>query len=140
MIKRFMAKLLGAEKYPIYYGAKPQGLRLAGDLRHNMTPAEKLLWKHLRNRKMEGYRFRRQHPIEEFIVDFFCYDANLAIELDGGSHLDASQIERDEERTKILNSHGLKVLRFRNEELEYNMEGVILKIIKELIELKKLDL
>jgi len=134
-----MSKIKGAEEYPIYYGAKPQGLRLAGDLRYNMTPAEKHLWKQLRNRKMDGFRFRRQHPVDEFIVDFFCYEANLVIELDGESHLDTTQIERDVERTRILNKHGLKVIRFKNEELEYNMEDVILKIKKELIESKKSD-
>jgi very-short-patch-repair endonuclease len=134
-----MAKLLGAEKYPIYYGAKPQGLRLAGDLRHSMTPAKKLLWKQLRDRKMAGFRFRRQHPIDEFIVDFFCYEANLVIELDGEVHLDAAQRERDIERTKILNHHGLKVIRFKNEEVENMINGVVIQIKNELIESKRSD-
>ncbi len=134
-----MAKIIGAEEYPIYFGAKPQGLRLAGDLRHNMTPAEKLLWKQLRNRKIDGFRFRRQHPVEEFIVDFFCYEANLVIELDGESHLDVAQIERDVERTRILNCHGLKIIRFKNEEVENLMNDVIIRIKKELIESKRLD-
>jgi very-short-patch-repair endonuclease len=133
-----MAKLKGAEDYPIYYGAKPQGLRLAGDLRHCMTRAEKLLWVELRNRKMDGFRFRRQHPIDEFIVDFFCYEANLVLELDGESHLDAAQIERDVERTKTLNHHGLKVIRFKNEEVENMMNDVIIRIKKELIESRRL--
>ena len=134
-----MAKLSGAEKYPIYYGAKPQVLRLAGDLRHSMTPAEKLLWKQIRDRKMSGFRFRRQHPIDEFIVDFFCYEANLVIELDGEVHLDAAQRERDVERTKILNYHGLKVIRFKNEEVENMINDVITQIKKELIESKRSD-
>ena len=131
------AKLKGAEEYPIYYSAKPQGLRLAGDLRHNMTRVEKLLWKQLRNRKIDGFRFRRQHPVDEFIVDFFCYEANLVIELDGESHLDPAQSERDIERTRILNRHGLKVIRFKNEEVENMMKNMIIQIKKELMESKR---
>lgn len=134
-----MAKIKGAEEYPIYFGAKPQGLRLAGDLRHTMTKAEKVLWKQLRNKKMDGFRFRRQHPVDEFIVDFFCYETNLVIELDGEVHLDAAQIERDVERTRILNCHGLKIIRFKNEEVENLMNDVIIQIKKELIESKRSD-
>ncbi len=134
-----MAKLKGAEAYPFYYGAKPQELRLAGDLRHNMTPAEKLLWEQLRNRKIDGFRFRRQHPIDEFIVDFFCYEANLVIEMDGEVHLETAQSERDVERTRILNGHGLKVIRFKNEEVENMMNDVIIQIKKELIESERSD-
>ena len=132
-----MAKLKGAEEYPFYYGAKPDGLRLAGDLRHNMTRAEKLLWGQLRNRKMNGFRFRRQHPINEFIVDFFCYEAKLVIELDGDVHMDPAQMERDIERTRILNRHGLFVIRFKNEEVEKNMKYVISQIKKDLFEPKR---
>ncbi len=133
-----MAKLKGAEEYPFYYGARPEGLRLAGDLRHNMTRAEKLLWGQLRNRKMNGFRFRRQHPIDEFIVDFFCYEAKLVIELDGDVHMDSAQMERDIERTRILNCHGLFVIRFKNEEVETNMKYVISQINKELLESKRI--
>jgi very-short-patch-repair endonuclease len=133
-----MAKLKGAEEYPFYHGAKPDGLRLAGDLRHNMTRAEKLLWGQLRNRKMNGFRFRRQHPINEFIVDFFCYEAKLVIELDGNVHMDPAQMERDIERTRILNRHGLSVIRFKNEEVEKNMKYVISQINKELLESKRI--
>ena len=123
-----MAKLLGAEKYTFYYGAKPEGLRLAGDLRHRTTNAEKLLWKELRNRKVAGFRFRRQHPILEFIVDFFCYEASLVIELDGDVHLDAAQQERDIERTRLLISQGIRVIRFKNDEVERDIQKVICRI------------
>ena len=133
-----MVKLKGAEEYPFYYGAKPDGLRLAGDLRHNMTRAEKLLWGQLRNRKMNGFRFRRQHPINEFIVDFFCYEAKLVIELDGDVHMDRAQMEKDIDRTRILNRHGLFVIRFKNEEVEKNMKYVISQINKELLESKRI--
>ena len=125
-----MAKLRGKNDYPIYFGAKAEMLRLASDLRRNSTNAENLLWKQLRSKKIKGLRFRRQHPIDDFIVDFFCPEAMLVIELDGGIHDSDAQHERDLERTKILNRHGLKVIRFSNEDVEQNMMDVISKIIE----------
>ena len=88
-----MAKLRGAEEYPIYFSTTPEILRIAGELRHSMTPAEKKLWEYLRNRKISGYRFRRQHPLNEFVVDFFCFEAMLALEVDGAVHEDRYQKE-----------------------------------------------
>ena len=120
-----MVKLRGTEAYPIYFGAGPEILRLAGDLRRNMTKAEKLLWDKLRHRKMDGYRFRRQHPLKDFIVDFFCYEAMLVIELDGDVHDSDFQAERDLERTKILNQLGLTIIRFSNKEVHQNISQVI---------------
>ncbi len=90
-----MANLKGAEKYPFYFGAKPELLKIAAELRHSTTQAEKILWKKLRNRKIMGYRFRRQHPINLFVVDFFCFELMLAIELDGSVHEDSFQKQRD---------------------------------------------
>jgi len=66
-----MVKLGGQEDYPIYFGVGPELLRIAGELRKSMTPAEKILRTRLRNRQIKGFRFRRQHPIKDFIVDFF---------------------------------------------------------------------
>jgi very-short-patch-repair endonuclease len=132
-----MAVLRGPEVYPFYFGAKPETLRLAGELRRNMTPQEKLLWEHVRNKKLDGYRFRRQHPIGEFIVDFFCYDAMLVVELDGKVHKERSQLERDIQRTKLLNRHGLRVIRFRNEEVERNIQSVIRRIRRTLSEARR---
>jgi very-short-patch-repair endonuclease len=94
-----MSKIKGEEDFAIYFGAKPELFRLAGELRHSMTPAEKLLWEQLRERKMMGYRFRRQHPFNIVILDFFCYKLLLSIEVDGSVHSDPSQKERDKERT-----------------------------------------
>ena len=127
-----MVKLKGKEEYSFYCGAKPELLRIASDLRKNMTPAEKVLWNKLRNRKLKGYRFRRQHPIHEFVVDFFCYEALLVIEVDGDVHDIPHQQERDTERGKILKSLGLKELRFRNEKVMNEIESVLEKIEKEL--------
>jgi very-short-patch-repair endonuclease len=128
-----MVKLKGREEYPIYFGAKPRLLGIAYDLRKAMTEPEKVLWKKLRNRKIMGYRFRRQHPINDFVVDYFCYEAKLVIELDGAVHDGISQEERDQERSKVLNSFGLNVIRFRNEEILNNLDIVMLKISEQLI-------
>ena len=123
-----MAKLSGGEAYPIYFGAKPELLRIAGNLRHSMTQAERMLWEHLRNRKLLGFKFRRQHPFNEIILDFYCHDARLSIELDGNIHNDNYQKERDKERTMILNRFGIKELRFSNQEIENQIEKVLEKI------------
>ena len=127
-----MVKIKGREEYPIYFGATPQILGIAYDLRNGMTEPEKLLWSRLRNRQVKGYKFRRQHPVNEFVVDFFCYEARLVIELDGSVHDDAFQSERDKERTKILQKMGLNEIRFRNEEVINNIENVLLKIAEKL--------
>jgi very-short-patch-repair endonuclease len=124
-----MAKFRGREDYPFYFGAGPELLRLAGELRKSMTQAEKVLWENLRNKKINGVRFRRQHPISEFIVDFFSYEALLVIEIDGAVHQDPSQSERDTERTKILAGLGIKEIRFSNEEVIGHLDQVI-KIIE----------
>jgi very-short-patch-repair endonuclease len=127
-----MVKLGGQGDYPIYFGAGPELLRIAGDLRKSMTPAEKVLWERLRSRKVKGYRFRRQHPIKDFIVDFFCYDAMLVIEVDGEVHEDSYQSERDEQRTNNLNNLGIKELRFTNQQVLSQTDEVIKKIEVEL--------
>jgi len=127
-----MVKLKGQEDYPFYFGAGPEMLRIAGDLRHALTPAEKILWDKLRNKQVKGYRFRRQHPIGDFIVDFFCYDAMLVIEVDGEIHNEAFQNERDLQRTKLLNNLGLKEIRFKNDEILNQIDQVINRIGSEL--------
>jgi very-short-patch-repair endonuclease len=122
--------LKGPEDYPFYFGAKPETLRLAAELRNTMTEAEKILWKHLRNRQLAGYRFRRQHPVNEFIIDYFCYEAMIAVEVDGEVHNDATQIEYDMERTRILNKLGIAVVRFSNIDVENSTYEVINQIIE----------
>ena len=88
-----------------------------------MTSAEKTLWNKLRRGQLKGMYFRRQHPYGIYILDFFCHDANLAIEVDGAVHLGSK--EYDEERTQYLESTGLIVIRFSNEEIEENVDKVI---------------
>ena len=123
-----MAKLGGQEDYPFYFGAGPELMRIAGDLRKSMTPAKKVLWERLRKRQVKGFRFRRQHPLKDFIVDFFCYDAMLVIEVDGAVHFETSQKERDEQRTIILKRLGIKEIRFTNEEVINHIDQVIKSI------------
>lgn len=123
-----MAKLGGREDYPFYFGASPEMLRISGDLRKSMTPAEKVLWGKLRNKQVNGFRFRRQHPIKDFIVDFFCYDAMLVIEVDGSVHQEIKQSERDEQRTLILKRLGIREIRFTNDEVINHTDFVIEKI------------
>ena len=83
-------------------------------LRNNLTPAEAFLWKHLQRRKFKGIKFRRQHSIENFIVDFYCAEEQLIIELDGEVHKNPLAEEKDEKRNKKLEYWGFKVIRFEN--------------------------
>ncbi|MEK7136878.1 MAG: endonuclease domain-containing protein [Patescibacteria group bacterium] len=92
------------------------------------TRAERHLWYQLRNRKHDGLKFRRQVPLGSYIADFFCAEAKLVIELDGSSH-DEKQIY-DAERTKYLEEKGFRVLRFRNQDVLENMEGVLEEILR----------
>lgn len=103
----------------------------ARNLRRNQTTAEEKLWARLRNRQLEGHKFRRQVPLGRFIVDFSCYDARLVVELDGGQHGESEA--EDAARTGWLESRGFRVLRFWNNEVMENMEGV-LTIIAEALE------
>lgn len=99
-----------------------QTLKFARQLRHNQTDAEKLLWSKLRNRTLNGCKFRRQIPVGTYIVDFLCQDAMLIIELDGGQH--AEQQNYDQRRTHWLESQGFRVMRFWNNDVLLNIDGV----------------
>lgn len=86
-------------------------------LRAEMTPAEDCLWKQLRNRKLGGHKFRRQQIVEGFIVDFFCEEAKLVIELDGGIHSKDAQKKIDQHRRKVFELRGLEEIRFSNSDV-----------------------
>src|SRR5438105_2922126 len=94
-------------------------------LRENLTPAEALLWTNLKKSQLEGKKFRRQHSIGPYIVDFFCPECRLAVELDGDAHMTESGAEADERRTKFLKHFNVRVIRFENKEVFDNLEGVI---------------
>ena len=99
----------------------------AKELRQMQTPAEEKLWTLLRNKKLGGYKFRRQHPIGPFIVDFYCDECKLVIELDGGIH--TSQRGYDQARERWLRENGYRVLRFRNKDLEGDVGQIVEKIL-----------
>ncbi len=104
----------------------------ARENRKNPTEAENLLWENVRNRNISNCKFRRQHAIEGFIVDFVCLEKMLVIEIDGEYHLEDEQKKYDESRTEYLNEQGFKELRFTNQEVEKNIPGVLTKIREEL--------
>jgi len=115
----------------IYPGQKidPEKIQRARILRIQMTPAEKVLWQELRGNKL-GSHFRRQQVIAGFIVDFYCHTAGLVIELDGDIHRE--QQEYDAERDKILEGMGLRVIRFRNDEVLLNLPRVRTQLKEEI--------
>jgi len=92
-------------------------------MRRNPTRAEALLWDRLRHRQLEGFKFRRQHIIAGFIVDFYCSKLRLAVEVDGPHH--ESQVEEDLQRTRLLATHGIRVVRVRAEEVMDHIDDVI---------------
>ncbi len=101
-------------------------LQKAKAMRRNMTPAEKRLWSALRANRLDGFHFRRQQIIDGFVVDFYCHAASLVVEVDGPVH--DEQIEYDAERDRVLAARELQTLRFSNEEVMQNLEGVLTRI------------
>ncbi len=99
---------------------------LARELRQNMTEAEKLLWERLKKKQLDGHRFRRQHPVYRYVLDFYCHEKNLAIELDGGVHRKSE--EYDEFRDETLKSTGIETLRFSNDDVFNNIDQVLTEI------------
>ena len=97
-------------------------------LRHTETPAERVMWKHLRCRQLDGYRFRQQHGFGPYVLDFYCPALRLCIELDGEVHDSPKVQQKDNDRTIFLNEHRITVLRFRNEEIERDINGVLDRI------------
>jgi len=100
---------------------QPEKQAIARRMRRNMTPAEQALWQQLRNNKLDGFHFRRQQVIDGFIVDFYCHTAGLAVEVDGDAHDTLYDMDRD----LILRQRGIRVIRFRNEQIFDEMERVL---------------
>ena len=101
------------------------------ELRNNPTPAESELWNYLKNRQLDGRKFRRQHSVGPYILDFYCPEERLAIELDGDVHFNPTAEEYDQERTKFINYYGIKVIRFENKEVFNDLDYVLDEIRKE---------
>jgi very-short-patch-repair endonuclease len=109
--------------------AVPQMRQRARTLRTRMTDAERKLWFALRDRRFSGFKFRRQVPIDRFIADFICFEARLVVEVDGGQHADSV---RDQQRDRWFAANGFRVVRFWNNEVLSNLEGVLTVLLAKL--------
>ena len=101
----------------------------ARELRREMTPAERLLWERLRGRRLNGLKFRRQQVIDGFIADFYCHAAGLVVEVDGAVH--RAQTAYDEQRTQVLKTRDLRVLRLSNDQVVQDIEGALERIAEQ---------
>lgn len=115
-------------KRNMHLNASPRIFRNASELRKNPTPAEEKLWEYLRDRRMEGEKFRRQHPISTYVLDFYCYRLRLGIEIDGQQHSRVDQDFYDEDRTDNLSGYHLHIIRFTNDQVIGAIEIVLDKI------------
>ena len=107
-----------------YHYTKPELITRSRELLHNSTTPEQKLWAILRNRQMNGYKFRRQHTIAPYIADFYCEELKLIIELDGDSHATEEGIIKDARRTAFLEQSGYRIMRFSNHDMRDNFEGI----------------
>ncbi|MEO8349288.1 MAG: DUF559 domain-containing protein [Acidobacteriota bacterium] len=107
---------------------KPLWIDHARELRRRSTVMEAKLWSCLRARRLDGARFRRQHPIGRWIADFYCPESKLVIELDGGGHAAPEKAASDVERDNAFREHGIRVLRFWNTDIHLNVDGVLQRI------------
>jgi very-short-patch-repair endonuclease len=96
-------------------------------MRRQPTDAENVLWQRLKAKRLEGWKFRRQEPVAGHVADFLCYEARLVIEVDGGQHADDA--DRDEQRTRAIAAEGFRVVRFWNNEVLENIDGVLEAIV-----------
>ena len=116
------------EKRPFHLDATPIVFEYAKALKKEMTKAEKFLWKKLRDRRLNDLKFRRQHPIGKFILDFYCHELKLAIEVDGNIHELEDVKEKDEGRTYMLTEWDITIIRFTNDEVINNIDFVLKNI------------
>ncbi len=115
---------------------KRPNIQISRLLRKNKTEAEKKLWSLLRSRQMAGVKFRRQCSIGKYILDFYCPEYRLAVEADGGQHFDEEGLQKDRERTKRLESLKVHMMRFNNQEILTNSEGVYEMILRAVEEIR----
>ena len=120
----------------MFYGAKAETFKFAEQLRQNMTEAELTLWEKLKQNKIGGYRFRAQHPIKSFIVDFYCHKAKLVIEVDGVTHNTEERKEYDINRSYEFEQFDLKVMRFTNNDVLKKTNWVLQQIKEYLYKLQ----
>ncbi|WP_274475240.1 endonuclease domain-containing protein [Mangrovimonas aestuarii] len=120
----------------MFKGAPAENFRKAELLRQNTTESENKLWLILKDGQFEGYKFRRQHPIHLFIVDFYCHELRLVIEVDGGYHNSQEQHEADNKREELLKFQDLRILRFKNEDVLDNLDEVVFELKQKIEEIK----
>ena len=121
---------IGKTRDPAFqYYADQTTLDLARRLRRKMTPSERKLWQSLRSNKITGFKFRRQHPVNYYIADFYCHQAKLVIEVDGPVHQQTDRREHDQQRDGVMEDLGILVLRFSNDEVRYHLNHVLKKIM-----------
>ena len=123
-----MANLKKTREPVYFFYAKPATIEFGKKLRKKMTPSEKLLWERLRRKNIRGVKFRRQHPIEFYVADFYCHEARLVIEVDGLCHDRPDQKEHDENRSAEMDRFDIKVIRFTNDEITNHIESVMQQI------------
>ena len=109
-------------------GMKNQLVKVARVLRKNQTPQEIKLWRLLRDRRFKNFKFRRQHPVGPYVVDFYCEKGGVVVELDGGIHNERNQRQNDIVRDRYLKSEGDRVVRFWNNDIDNNIDGVCQQI------------
>ncbi|MGN8055800.1 endonuclease domain-containing protein [Pedobacter sp. 22163] len=112
-------------KDKLFHGANLKLFEFSKALRKNQTEAEEIMWQCLRNRKILNFKFRRQHPVHKFIADFYCHEAKLIVEIDGGIHNHHENQEYDQNRTDELKEIGITIIRFTNEDVNNNLNEVI---------------
>ena len=125
------------DKFPYYYNAPQSTIEKAKALRLNLTRAEKLLWSILRNGKIEGCKFRRQHPVGPYIADFYAHEIKLVIEVDGEIHNTKDHKEYDKVRDEFFTDREITVLRFTNNEVENKLIIVKEKIRETVLKLRE---
>lgn len=116
--------------FQLHLNAESGSFKFAKELRNNSTKAEILLWNKLKGRKLSGYKFRRQHPLHYYVVDFYCHELKLAIEVDGPIHQRKDVLNHDRNRDAELLDRGIRTLRFSNQEVFHEMEKVLRRIKK----------
>lgn len=109
----------------LFKGAGAKLFKFSNILRKNQTEAEEVMWQNLRNRKVLGFKFRRQHPLDKYIADFYCHEAKLVIEIDGKIHNIPEQQEYDKKRSSDIEEMGIKVIRFTNKAVNEDLQEVL---------------
>ncbi|RAI93845.1 endonuclease domain-containing protein [Algoriphagus yeomjeoni] len=113
----------------LFYGASATTHQKAKELRKMLTPAERKLWTVLQNKQLDGYKFRRQHPLYKYIADFYCHELRLVIELDGEVREGEEQREHDINRDAVIKEYGIHILRFRNQKILSDLPKVLEQIL-----------